>query len=59
MGWTAAIGADVKVTNQIFLRGEYAYSNYGPKKLEYCGALCSMSYKPQNHDFLIGVGYKF
>ncbi|MGN6771469.1 MAG: outer membrane protein [Rhizobiaceae bacterium] len=59
VGWTAAIGADVKVTNQIFLRGEYAYSNYGPKKLEYCGALCSMSYKPQNHDFLIGVGYKF
>jgi outer membrane immunogenic protein len=59
VGWTAAIGADVKVTNQVFLRAEYAYSNYSSKKLEYCGPICSMSYRPQTHDFLMGVGYKF
>ncbi|WP_395449897.1 outer membrane protein [Aminobacter sp. UC22_36] len=58
-GGVVGVGADVKLTEKLFLRGEYAFSYYGSKTLEYCGGGCEMEHKVQTHDFKLGVAYKF
>ncbi len=31
LGWTAGAGVDVKVTDNVFVRGEYRYTDFGSK----------------------------
>jgi outer membrane immunogenic protein len=58
-GGTVGVGADVKITKNLFVRAEYDFSAYGKKTFSYCVGGCVMEHKLQTHDFLIGVGYKF
>jgi outer membrane immunogenic protein len=59
VGGTVGVGADVKLSEKMFLRAEYDFSAYGTKTLNYCGGGCVMDHKLQTHDFIVGVGYKF
>lgn len=56
-GWTAGVGTDVKVTEQVFGRLEYRYTDLGSKNFD----LASGTYdvKSTNHKVLLGVGMKF
>jgi outer membrane immunogenic protein len=58
-GGIVGAGVDVALTEKIFLRGEYDFSFFGKKTLEYCGGDCLLEHKHQAHDFRIGVGMKF
>lgn len=58
-GGTVGVGADVKLTEKVFLRGEYAFSYYGSKNFQYCGGICTMDHSVQTHDLKLGVGFKF
>ena len=42
-----------------FLRGEYDFSFFGKKTLDYCGPGCQLDHTVQTHDFRIGVALKF
>ena len=59
VGGIVGAGVDVALTHNIFLRGEYDFSYFGKKSLEYCGGGCQLDYKVQQHDFRVGVGLKF
>lgn len=56
-GWTAGAGADVKITEQVFGRVEYRYSDYGSKDFD-TGAGVSRI-KDSDHRITFGVGLKF
>lgn len=59
VGGIVGAGVDVALTHNVFLRGEYDFSFFGKKSLEYCGANCVLEHKVQTHDFRIGVAMKF
>ena len=57
LGWTAGAGADVKVTEQVFGRVEYRYTDFGARTTQSTG-------KPpeadsHGHRLMLGVGMKF
>ena len=55
-GWTAGIGADVKLTEKVFARGEYRYTDYGSKDFD----LSSVTeVDATSNNFLLGIGMKF
>jgi outer membrane immunogenic protein len=58
-GGIVGAGVDVALTEKVFLRGEYDFSFFGKKTLQYCDGICVLDHQHQAHDFRIGVGMKF
>lgn len=62
IGWTAGAGVDCALTNNLLLRLEYRYSNFGKKDLKYTGdkqQLFLYEFKHNIHDVRVGLSYKF
>ncbi|TGP17910.1 MULTISPECIES: outer membrane protein [unclassified Mesorhizobium] len=59
VGGIVGAGVDVPLTHNVFLRGEYDFSFFGKKTLEYCGGGCVLEHTVQSHDFRVGVAMKF
>jgi outer membrane immunogenic protein len=57
IGWTAGAGADVKITEQVFGRVEYRYTDFGSKDYDVGGNTFSADAK--DHRVTLGVGMKF
>ncbi|MCO5066195.1 MAG: porin family protein [Rhizobiaceae bacterium] len=57
LGWTAGAGVDVKVTENVFVRGEYRYTDFGSEDFTTGSGTRSVD----NHDnrVSLGVGFKF
>ena len=55
LGWTAGAGADVKVTEQVFGRVEYRYTDFGSDDFGSTGTDVS----DKDHRVLFGLGMKF
>lgn len=60
-GWTAGVGVDYAMTDNILLRLEYRYTDLGSKKFNYGYTDTSLRYKVDysSNDFRVGVAYKF
>lgn len=54
LGWTAGGGVDFKATENVFVRGEYRYTDFGTDDFEGIGEV-----KSKDHRVTLGVGYKF
>lgn len=58
-GWTAGVGTEAKLTDNITARVEYRYSDFGKKNI----TLSQDAYIPastfKTHEIRMGVGYKF
>lgn len=52
-GWTLGAGVDWAVTDNIFVRGEYRYTDYGDQKIS------GIKVDLDHHQALFGVAYKF
>ncbi|WP_027146056.1 outer membrane beta-barrel protein [Mesorhizobium sp. WSM3626] len=59
VGGLVGAGIDVALTHEVFLRGEYDFSFFGKKSLEYCGGGCTLDHTLQTHDFRVGIAIKF
>ncbi|MBO6719336.1 MAG: porin family protein [Rhizobiaceae bacterium] len=57
LGWTAGAGIDAKLTEQVFGRVEYRYSDFGNVTLNTGSGAQTVS--PSNHRVTLGVGMKF
>lgn len=57
LGWTAGVGTDVKITQNIFGRAEYRYSDYGSDV--YNTGSGARSVDTSEHKVLFGVGVSF
>lgn len=55
LGWTAGAGLDVKVTDNVFLRGEYRYTDLGSKTYSNVASDVDV----QDNRVTFGVGMKF
>jgi outer membrane immunogenic protein len=57
LGWTAGAGVDVKVTENVFVRGEYRYTDFGSDDF----TTGSGTREVDSHDnrVSLGVGFKF
>ena len=57
VGWTVGGGVDVAVTDNVFVRGEYRYTDYGKDTFK----LTNANYKSSatEHRLMAGVGVKF
>lgn len=56
-GWTAGVGADAKLTEQVFGRLEYRYTKYGSDDFNTGSGVQSVD--DSNHKVLVGVGMQF
>jgi outer membrane immunogenic protein len=57
LGWTAGAGADVKITEQVFGRVEYRYTDFGSKDYNLGGT--NFEADSRDHRVMFGVGMKF
>ena len=57
VGYTVGAGADVKLTEQVFARGEYRFTDYGSETFDIGAA--SGDYDSSNHRVTVGLGLKF
>lgn len=57
LGWTAGGGADVKVTENVFVRGEYRYTDFGSDDFNLGGV--TQEVDSTDHRVQLGVGLKF
>jgi outer membrane immunogenic protein len=57
IGWTAGGGADVMVTERVFGRVEYRYTDFGSDTFDLGGTSAEVSDK--NHRVSVGLGMKF
>ncbi len=57
VGWTAGVGTDVKITEQVFGRVEYRYTDYGSEEFTTAGGSGDVDAK--DHRITFGVGMKF
>jgi outer membrane immunogenic protein len=57
LGWTAGVGSDVKITEQVFGRVEYRYTDYGNEDFDLGGVNHEIDSK--DHRITFGVGMKF
>jgi outer membrane immunogenic protein len=57
LGWTAGVGSDVKITEQVFGRVEYRYTDYGSEDFDLGGVNHEIDAK--DHRITFGVGMKF
>ncbi|TPI12039.1 porin family protein [Mesorhizobium sp. B4-1-3] len=53
-GWTAGVGTDIKITDNVFGRVEYRYTDYGRKDFDNIGSV-----KSKDNRVTFGVGMKF
>lgn len=51
-GWTAGLGVDYAVTDNVFVRAEYRFSDFADKNI-------GINIDPDQHTAIIGVGFKF
>jgi len=58
VGYTVGVGTDVKLTEDVFARAEYRYSDYGSKNFDLPG-LTNPKIDSSNHRVTFGVGIKF
>lgn len=58
IGYTVGAGTDVKLTDQVFARGEYRYTDYGSKEFTLPG-VGTADIDSSNHRVTLGVGIKF
>ena len=56
-GWTAGVGTDIKLTNQVFGRVEYRYTDYGSDT--YVTGSGASEFDARDHRVLFGVGVHF
>ena len=54
LGWTAGVGTDIKLTDNVFVRVEYRYTDYGNKDFGDVGNV-----KVKDNRVTFGVGMKF
>ncbi|TGQ46652.1 MULTISPECIES: outer membrane protein [unclassified Mesorhizobium] len=54
LGWTAGVGTDIKITDNVFGRVEYRYTDYGSKNFDGIGDV-----KSTDNRVTFGVGMKF
>lgn len=57
IGWTAGAGVDVKVTENVFARGEYRYTDYGSHTFQTGSGANSVD--ADENRFTVGLGLKF
>ena len=57
LGWTAGVGTDVKITDQVFGRVEYRYSDYGNEEFTTAGGTRDVD--ASDHRIQFGIGMKF
>ena len=57
MGYTVGAGIDAKLTEQVFARGEYGYTDYGSETFNIGAA--SGDYDSSNHRVTVGLGMRF
>lgn len=57
LGWTAGAGADVMVTENVFGRVEYRYTDFGSESFDLGGA--SVDANDKDHRITFGLGMKF
>ncbi len=57
LGWTAGAGTEVKVTENMFVRGEYRYSDYGTDN--FVTGSGARSVDSSDHKVQFGVGFHF
>lgn len=58
-GWTAGVGTEAKLTDNITARVEYRYSDFGKKSVQLSPAAYIPDSKFKTHEIRLGVGYKF
>jgi outer membrane immunogenic protein len=58
VGWTAGAGTDVKVTEQVFGRLEYRYTDFGSKDFN-LGGNNTDEVDAKGHRVMVGMGVKF
>jgi outer membrane immunogenic protein len=56
-GWTAGMGADAKIADNVFGRLEFRHNNYGSKKYEVDGITNNVKFK--ENEIRVGIGMKF
>lgn len=56
-GWTAGVGTDIKVTERIFGRVEYRYTDYGSKDFDFGGGPVEIG--SNDNRVMVGLGVKF
>jgi outer membrane immunogenic protein len=54
LGWTAGVGTDIKLTDNVFGRVEYRYTDFGSKSFDGIGKV-----KASDNRVTFGVGMKF
>jgi outer membrane immunogenic protein len=57
IGWTAGVGAETKLTDNVTARVEYDYTDFGKKNFNLGGTSFSRGY--DENSVKIGIGYKF
>ncbi|MBZ0216241.1 MAG: porin family protein [Fimbriimonadaceae bacterium] len=57
VGWTAGAGLEMAVGNNIAVRGEYLYANFGDQTNTY--AAVPVTYRSEMHIFRAGLNYRF
>ena len=55
LGWTAGVGTDIKITDNVFGRVEYRYTDFGSKNFDSVGT----KVKESDNRVTFGVGMKF
>lgn len=58
LGYTVGAGSDVKLTEQVFARGEYRYTDYRRKEFDLPGVGVA-DIDSSNHRVTLGLGVKF
>ena len=58
LGYTVGAGVDAKLTDQVFGRLEYRYTDYGSKDFDLPG-VGTPSIDSSNHRVSVGLGIKF
>lgn len=58
IGYTVGAGTDVKLTEQVFARAEYRYTDFGSEEFTLPGVGTS-EISSSNHRVMLGVGMKF
>ncbi len=57
-GWTIGAGVDYAATDNLILRLEYRYTDYGSKHFDF-GGQSGIPFKLKTNDVRIGIAYKF
>ncbi|WP_157015229.1 outer membrane protein [Mesorhizobium xinjiangense] len=57
LGYTVGAGTDIKLTEQVFARGEYRYTDYGSE--DFNTSLGTQSFDSKENKVLFGVGMRF